>query len=70
MNEPIVLVGEQQTRMFRLIAMKHALRLEILGLKNSRGSVYALVKREFGFKGNKQAVLEQLTAHIERTQNT
>jgi hypothetical protein len=27
-----------------------------------------LVKREFGFKGNKQRVLEQLTAHIENLQ--
>jgi len=41
--------------------------LECVGMKHSQGSVYALVKREFGFKGSKQAVLAQLRAHIEAT---
>lgn len=49
---------------YRLCAMRAALKLEILGLKHSRGSVYALIKRQFGFRGNKQSVLEQLNAHI------
>jgi hypothetical protein len=32
----------------------------------SRGiSAYAIIKREFGFKGNKARVLEQLTAFID-----
>jgi hypothetical protein len=48
----------------RLCALKGALSLECKGLKHSRGSVYALVKREFGFKGNKLSVLNQLKEHI------
>lgn len=44
--------------------VRAALRLELKGFKHSRGSVYALVKREFGFKGNKQRVYDQLDAWI------
>jgi hypothetical protein len=64
-NSGFVITGEANIRMWRMLTMKHALRLECLGMKHSQGSVYALVKREFGFKGNKARVLEQLTAHIE-----
>lgn len=60
-----MLVGENQTRDFQILAMRSALKLEIKGLKHSRGSVYALVKKRFGFKGNKKRVLEQLNAYIE-----
>ena len=61
----IIITGEKNINMARLLTLKHALRLEILGLKNSRWSIYALVKKEFGFKGNKKSVLTQLIAHIE-----
>jgi hypothetical protein len=51
---------------YRLLALKHALKLEMMGLKMSRGpSAFAIVKREFGLKGNKQRVLEQFTALVE-----
>jgi hypothetical protein len=64
-NSGFVITGEANIRMWRMLTMKHALRLECLGMKHSQGSVYALVKREFGFKGSKASVLAQLTAHIE-----
>ena len=60
----MVITGERNIAMFRLLTLRSALKLEILGMKHSQGSVYALVKREFGFRGNKQRVLEQLIAHI------
>lgn len=50
--------------MFHLLQLKYALKLEIVGLKHSRGSVYAYVKKHFGFKGNKQKVLDQLISMI------
>lgn len=62
-NMTVVLVGPG-VRMFQLLQLKHALALEIKGLRYSRGSVYAHVKRVFGFKGNKVKVLAQLEAHI------
>ena len=47
---------------FRLRALRGALKLEILGMKRRGRSAYSLAKEEFGFKGNKQKVLEQLEA--------
>jgi hypothetical protein len=52
-------------KLFNLLQLKYALRLEIQGIKHSRGSVYAHVKRRFGFRGNKQRVLIQLEEHID-----
>jgi len=51
---------------YRLLALKSALKLEVLGMKRSRGpSVFSIVKKEFGFKGTKASVLEQFTQHIQ-----
>jgi len=55
----IMLNTPEQIEGFRLLTMYHALKLETLGLKHSRGSVYALIKKEFHLKGNKVSVLEQ-----------
>lgn len=55
---------KRDIELFRLLSLRGALKLEILGLKHSRGSIYAAVKREFGFKGNKKKVLAQLEQHI------
>jgi hypothetical protein len=46
----------------RALTMKAGLRLEIVGLRVSRGvSMYAMVQKEFGFRGNKQRVFDQLS---------
>ena len=65
-----VLNTPEQINLFRLATMRSALTLEVKGMKRSRGpSAYALAKQEFGFKGNKTKVLEQLEHKIaeERT---
>lgn len=50
---------------FHLLQLRGALRLEMTGLKHSSGrSVYAYIKRTFGFKGSKASVLALLEAHI------
>ena len=51
---------------FRLLTLRSALKLEILGMKNRRRSVYAIIKEEFGFRGNKQKVYDQIDAHIQK----
>ena len=53
-------------RMARLLTLKSALKLETLGMKHSRGSVYALIKREFGLRGNKQRVYTQFCELVEK----
>ena len=49
---------------FRVRALRSALRLEVLGMSRRGVSVYRMVKDEFGFKGSKQKVLDQLLAYI------
>jgi hypothetical protein len=44
---------------FRLLALKGALHLELLGMKRRGSSAFAIVKKEFGFKGSKQSVYDQ-----------
>jgi len=61
----MVITGEH-IPLYRLMVMASGLKLEIKGIRSSRGrTCYALAKSEFGFKGNKTKVLEQLEAHIE-----
>lgn len=52
---------------FHMLAQKHALRLEIAGLKHSSGkSVCAHIKRTYGITArSKKEVLAQFTAMIE-----
>jgi hypothetical protein len=51
---------------FHMLAQVHAMRLEQLGLKHSRGSVYAHVKRTYGLKGNRQTVIVGLQELINK----
>ena len=55
----IMLTTPEQIEQYRLLTMYQMLKMETLGLKHSRGSVYALIKKQFGLKGNKQSVLKQ-----------
>ena len=50
---------------YRLLTLRSALKLEILGMSRRGQSVYALIKKEFGFKGNKQKVYDQIDKHIQ-----
>lgn len=65
-NQPVLLVGNQQTMMFRMYTIKSALSLEVMGMKHSRGSVYAMVKRDFNLKGTKKKVYEQFCDIIKK----
>ena len=51
---------------YRLLTLRSALSLEMLGMKNSRRSAYAIIKEEFGFKGNKKKVYNQIDEHIKK----
>ena len=52
---------------YRLLTLRSALSLEMIGMKNSRRSAYAIIKEEFGFKGNKQKVYDQIDELIQKT---
>lgn len=49
---------------FRLLQLKHAMKLELLGMKHSKlGSIISKVKKQYGFKGNKQSIVTQFCMH-------
>lgn len=64
-NRTIVIEGEDNVRKARVLTLRSALELEIKGLKRRGRSVYSIIKEEFGFKGNKEKVLSQLSDYIE-----
>ena len=52
--------------LFNMVAQKSALKLEIAGLKMSRGSVYAHIKRTYHLRGSKQRVYTQFCELVEK----
>lgn len=66
----IFLTTPSQINTFRIYALRACLKLEVLGMKKHHGpTAYSIVKKEFGFKGSKERVLEQLNAHISKGEN-
>lgn len=62
----IMVSTPEDISMFQMLALKGALKLEVAGMRRSKGpSAYSIVKKQFGFRGNKQKVLDQLVARIE-----
>lgn len=59
----VVITGDDVGR-YRLLTLRSALKLEVLGMTHSGGSVCAVIKREFNLKGNKAKVLAQFEAHL------
>ena len=51
--------------LYRLLSLRTALRLEVVGLKGRGRSAYSIAKEELGIKGNKQKVLEQVNEMIQ-----
>jgi len=56
----ICLDTPEQIQMARYLTMRSGLKLEIKGMRLSRGvNCYKMIKNTFGLKGSKQKVLEQ-----------
>jgi len=49
---------------WQLLSWRSRLKLEIKGLKFRDGSTYAFLKKRYGFKGNREKVLEQYEAML------
>ena len=61
-----ILDTPDQIARFRLLTLRAALRLEIAGMKRSRGpGAYAILKKE-GFTGTRAAVLAELNNILEK----
>jgi hypothetical protein len=62
----MILTEPTQIEAFRYKTLLRGLRLELNGLKMSRGrSCYSIVKGEFNLKGSKQKVYDQFKQLIE-----
>ena len=58
------LTNKEQINAFREITLLRALSLELKGLSRRGRSAYAIIKDEYGFKGNKQKVYNQLETNL------
>ena len=59
------LTTPDQIERYRLATLRAALKLEIAGMKRSRGpSAYAILKKE-GFTGTRADILEQINKQLE-----
>ena len=66
----VTVTGRASVELYRLLVLRRGLELEVRcpGMQMTRGrSCYAIVKAEFGFKGNREKVLDQLVALINTT---
>jgi hypothetical protein len=62
----MIIETPDQFAIFRILQLRAALRLECAGMKHSSGrSVSPIIKKMFGWKGKKEAILAQLCEHIE-----
>ena len=54
------------TRLARLFVLKHALKVEMLGMKRRGRSVYSIIKEEFNLQGSRQKVYDAFKEVIEQ----
>lgn len=69
MANAITISGEREINLARMITLKAALKIEMRGLKRRGRSAYSIIKQEYNLRGNKEKVLKQLEALIERKGN-
>ena len=63
----MILDTPNQIEAFRQRTLLRGLKLELSGMKISRGaSCYSIIKQDFGLKGNKQKVYDQFKQLLER----
>ena len=64
-----VLDTPEKIDMFDFISLRSALKLETIGMKRRGQSAYSIIKARYGFKGNKNSVLEQMEQIIKEAKN-
>lgn len=56
-----IMVTGSGIKLYRFLARKQALGLELKGMKRSRGrTAYSICKEVYGFRGSKQRVYDQM----------
>lgn len=63
----VAYVGKEGVNVFRMIVLANGLKAEVRGMRMSRGrTCYAVIKQEFGLRGNKARVLAQFLPLVEQ----
>lgn len=58
-DSAVLVSGPKQAALYQILQLKHALKLELKGLRISRGgSAYGYIKKRFGLTGSKQKVFD------------
>ena len=65
----IALDTPEHIELYRILSLRSALKLECLLMKRRGQSAYSIIKAEYGFKGNKKSVLEQMEQIIKEVKN-
>ena len=61
----------EKIALYQMLVLRSALKLEIRGLKMSRGrTAYSAIKQIFNIKGSRQKVLDTFNEIIETTKQT
>ena len=66
----MMITGKENIELFRLMTLRQGLKLELLGMKMSRGVSILKILKGMGYKGTRQQILTQLDevhAQIHRT---
>jgi len=66
----MTLTGKENIELFRLMTLRQGLKLELLGMKVSRGVSILKILKGMGYKGTRQQILTQLDevhAQLHRT---
>lgn len=63
----IILDKPEEIAVARLLTLRQGLKMEMIGLRltSKAPTCYSIIKKEFGFKGNKAKVLQQLENFLE-----
>ena len=64
----MMITKPEDIALYSIMTKRTALVLEMQGMKRRGRSAYSIIKEEFGLKGNKQRVFEQLCEIIEAIQ--
>ena len=62
-----VITGADIKNVFRPLALKGTLKLEIVGLKGRGRTAYSIIKEEYDLKGSKASVLAQFETILRQT---
>ena len=61
----------QKIELYQMLALRSALKLEMVGIKMSRGrTAYSSIKQMFNLKGSRQKVLDTFNEMIDATKQT